>query len=95
MSKNVSANMPPEPTRLVQAERMRVVLMEGEDMVMSSVSVGNVSSEDVRWSIVCRNTKGTVEYLCCFYGCYAISSWAKTDWLNPSVIVSLLQCELS
>jgi len=35
MSKKVRASMPPEPTRLVHAERMRVVLMKGEDMVMS------------------------------------------------------------
>ena len=35
MSKKVSASMPPEPIRLVQAERMSVVLMKGEeDIVM-------------------------------------------------------------
>lgn len=34
MSKKVSANIPPEPIRLVQAERMRVVLMASEDMVL-------------------------------------------------------------
>lgn len=63
MSKKVSASMPPEPIRLVQAERMRVVLMKGEDMVMSDVSVCNVSfyvSDDVRWNIVCRDTRGIV-----------------------------------
>jgi hypothetical protein len=34
MSKKVRASIPPEPIRLVQAERMRVVLMKGEDMVV-------------------------------------------------------------
>ena len=34
ISKKVSASMPPEPIKLVQAERMRVVLMKGEDMVV-------------------------------------------------------------
>ena len=34
MSKKVSERMPPEPSRLAQAERMRVVLSVGEDMVM-------------------------------------------------------------
>ena len=64
ISKNVSDKMPPEATRLVPTERMSVVLVAREAMVMCSVSE-DLPNEVSRCTYVQRE-------ICVLYGLYGM-----------------------